>query len=1166
MSAPFRLILDHDGISLAKPGQDAPLARVGLDDRNFDAGVAQMRQILADAGGHASKTAPNASTAAAGQYGVAVVLPDSQILYTETPASGLDDVADAARVRNALEGTTPYELEELRWDWALEGKTLRIAVVASETIAEAEAFVTGHGFVPLSYVGAPPAEGFPRPPRFTPAGPHDDVERDEAAEPALPDTYTDTPEAIEALSSVPEEQTELAERAADVAASAEAAEVEGLRLLARTTEEADAEETVFEDAALADAAPRTAAAPPDLPTATDATEPERDAAPVLGSFTSVRAALERARRANADKAEATGETQSDLEGTTAKAGLSRLRAEARSGSPSKPIVAQLPEERGAQETKVQIAATESASQERTLLQTIRATPDHETRAASVSDNGATSSPERGSAGDAPAADGKIPDVSLETGSDAGEAGSPKIGGATRSDGQASVKRREIRRRSVNAVVPAPVGVVPSKTTPMAEAESLTVFGARRQGVERRSGSRLLGLALTAALLAIMGFVALWSLWFGDVDQPTPLALIEPAGTETPGASVADASEAGLSVEDANGALEMATPRITPLPEDAPESVTGPDEQIADPAETVVAAPAQTTAAADPAPAAVATPEVSPSDAARPAPSPVAGSDVAQPNSTPPSVAPSRAAQADTSQSALVVDPLAPAVGTGPSSDETTSALADPVPAVPTGARTTTTAAAPSPSAGPAQRASVPQVAGTEVASSASPDVSAQVRLDLSGSAEAPRAADVPGLVTAALTPPGGAAPTPLRLPGRSLPDAQRRDARPAAPEPPLPRGSFLGSDGLVVPLEDGALAPGGYALFTGQPPILPPRRPDGTASTSEAADDPASRSIPDPLEGARPRARPADAPVDDSALSPPQDTAEAPEEGLVEEPTVTEALPEGEVGTPEEGIVTAAAPPQTDAPGTGPDPLLDSPADTLETNAPSVDPALAGAQPRGRPEGFADTIAERAAAAERADAIAQEQAEAAAAALAQAEAEAAERAAQIAADTASATRLAVPAAPLPPARPRTMAQIVARAEAPRPSPSAVAPPTEAEETADAPRAPAAAQAAAASAVAAPAPNAPVIRRSDRVRPSEPSSALVARQATQTNALRLNRVTLIGVYGSASQRRALVRLPSGRYVKVQVGDRLDGGRVTSMTRDSLQYTKSGRAVELEMPSG
>ncbi|MBY4892572.1 hypothetical protein KUL25_07320 [Rhodobacteraceae bacterium N5(2021)] len=83
-------------------------------------------------------------------------------------------------------------------------------------------------------------------------------------------------------------------------------------------------------------------------------------------------------------------------------------------------------------------------------------------------------------------------------------------------------------------------------------------------------------------------------------------------------------------------------------------------------------------------------------------------------------------------------------------------------------------------------------------------------------------------------------------------------------------------------------------------------------------------------------------------------------------------------------------------------------------------------------------------------------------------------------------------------------------------------------------------------------------------PSIPSNADVSRAATERNAIRLRNVNLIGVSGSASDRRALVRLASGRFVRVTVGDRLDGGRVAAIGETTLQYVRSGRTVTLEIP--
>ncbi|MEL6523696.1 MAG: hypothetical protein AAFQ66_22160, partial [Pseudomonadota bacterium] len=93
---------------------------------------------------------------------------------------------------------------------------------------------------------------------------------------------------------------------------------------------------------------------------------------------------------------------------------------------------------------------------------------------------------------------------------------------------------------------------------------------------------------------------------------------------------------------------------------------------------------------------------------------------------------------------------------------------------------------------------------------------------------------------------------------------------------------------------------------------------------------------------------------------------------------------------------------------------------------------------------------------------------------------------------------------------------------------------------------------------------PAVTRSQRLQPKLPTPTSVAQRATVKDALRLNRVNLIGVFGTASQRRALVRLPSGKLVRVKIGDRVDGGRVAAIGDQELRYVKGGRNVVLTMP--
>ncbi len=91
-----------------------------------------------------------------------------------------------------------------------------------------------------------------------------------------------------------------------------------------------------------------------------------------------------------------------------------------------------------------------------------------------------------------------------------------------------------------------------------------------------------------------------------------------------------------------------------------------------------------------------------------------------------------------------------------------------------------------------------------------------------------------------------------------------------------------------------------------------------------------------------------------------------------------------------------------------------------------------------------------------------------------------------------------------------------------------------------------------------------VPRNQTVAPSSPTRASVARLATTKNAINLRRTSLIGVYGSPSKRRALVRLSNGRYVKVKVGQRVDGGKVAAIGESELRYVKGGRTIILRMP--
>lgn len=85
-------------------------------------------------------------------------------------------------------------------------------------------------------------------------------------------------------------------------------------------------------------------------------------------------------------------------------------------------------------------------------------------------------------------------------------------------------------------------------------------------------------------------------------------------------------------------------------------------------------------------------------------------------------------------------------------------------------------------------------------------------------------------------------------------------------------------------------------------------------------------------------------------------------------------------------------------------------------------------------------------------------------------------------------------------------------------------------------------------------------------PSVPTRASVAKQATYRNSINLSKINLIGVYGSSSNRYAMVRQANGRFVRVAVGDRVDGGRVAAISERELHYVKNGTTHKLAMPKG
>ncbi|MEZ5769307.1 MAG: hypothetical protein R3D80_17765 [Paracoccaceae bacterium] len=193
MKPKFALDLSHEGINLLhrRKGGWSLVGTVDLDDPEMGAHLADLRRRAAalESGGLTCK----------------IIIPNSQVLYTTLEAPGPDDIAREVQIRSGLDGLTPYPVGELVFDWRAAGERARVAVLARETMDEAETFAVEHRFNPVSFVARPPAGEFSGEPFFGKTraatkilGPSERVEPDASPVPRKPsamDPYTPPPAA-----------------------------------------------------------------------------------------------------------------------------------------------------------------------------------------------------------------------------------------------------------------------------------------------------------------------------------------------------------------------------------------------------------------------------------------------------------------------------------------------------------------------------------------------------------------------------------------------------------------------------------------------------------------------------------------------------------------------------------------------------------------------------------------------------------------------------------------------------------------------------------------------------------------------------------------------------------------------------------------------------------
>ena len=1050
MKPAFALSLSQEGIVLLQRRLQGFVAVAEADPE--DAGLTDR---LADMRKTAERLAPEG-------FSTKLILPESQILYTEVLAPGPDRAARRAQIGKALEGRTPYAVADLVFDWSGTGRTVQVAVVARITLEEADAFAEDHGFNPVCFVAVPPAGRFAGEPYFgmtaragdhLPEGARLDRDQDpvrvvadedalparvqEADEPPFRIVVGDDPEVSgeTGVTSglIQETGAAMPDRlAADVGPVADAAAVDAAGAAddlpgPEAAEDAlsDVAEVAAEDAAPAGAVPDGTDDDPVAGSLPDPAIPDLDALPQP--------------------------TEDALPGQPGGSGIAAAVADDLPAAMAPPMVSDAGADAGPESGPAPAPAPTPE------FATRRSRRDRRRDDRQAADAGMAAPP------DMPAA---APPVAPPPG--------PRLGPATdpwpvTSPGLSSVPDRPVPppaprvERPVLKPARKPAAangrgggpsllsrILPRGQLQSAPVQTPRVAARSAQSGFSRPGARgrpqYMGLALTGTLLVFMGVVGLASGWFG---RDTAVA---PAAPDT-------------ALQDVAGGADVTAPDPVALPDPA---APGDTAEVLPPEADDPPPEAEDVAAADPGPGGA-------------APDPAA--DVVA------AAGPAAPAAADTLS-------LSSAGAPQPTPD----ALRD----LGTAAASFAAASPPSPE---------PDAAGAPQPGPVDPDPALGGEIILPG-------AD-------ALASDRGLAPQVLPLP---YAEALRYDAA-----------------GLIEPTPEGVVTPDGFTLIAGRPARIPAARPEGLVPAVAVVDgvliDPAQAAEPlppNPLAGKRPLPRPAGlAPENDAALTQPANAR--PAGTATAEPFADPALA-GRLPLPRpEGLAVAApsADPAT-ASATG---LATGLAAAPPPLPPPADTRHAALKPKARSATASTAALQREA---TASAI-----EAAAAAALAAEAEAAS-----APGISGATRLAVASSRRPATRPSQFAASVAAALAEVAiEPAAAAQPEAAVQTAAAEPAPAPEPAAQPEAVDEPEP--------ESAAPNIPTRATVAKQATIRNALDLGEVSLIGVYGSSNNRRALVRMSTGRFVKVEVGDRLNGGKVAAIDATQLTYVKNGRSIVLKM---
>ncbi len=1033
-----------------------------------------------------------------------LVIPNEQILYTQVHAPGPEVAKRRKQIKAALEGLTPYKVDDLVYDWWGSGPEVHVAVVARETLAEAEAFAAEHRFNPVSFVAAPDEGSYAGEPFFGPSAlaatllaDGEKVERDPepitvvareypkadfASTPSQPAASvpatdgpvtdgpvtdgpgtdgpgTDGPVASPTAASEPEPEPlvfGMDEPAAIEQAVAEASPAMVDPVEVKPTETAPAPETVAQ-------APEPVAAPtvaaddplPDFSTAR---------APAAGATAFDPANMELDLVDEAPMAlDVTDEPQEPPVrsaswpiNTMTPAKPAAAAEDDLPASPASSIIAAFASRRSAEENAaVQTGPVQTGPVPTGSVQT-GGTPADFAAAAARAKKAPTVGPAPmqrptvprpafAKPAAAPGASRNALPFPARTQAGKLPPFKPKVG--IPPPGAAGLKHD---RNVVPLAKPASEPTPDAATGPKPAIKGLTGLDGRP--LPSRGRPRYLGLILTGLLLLALALVAAWSSFYltsndidpGAVTSPNPVASAtsDPDPALTPAALPSVEDEALADGQDPELAADSL---VAADPAAGPEAAGTADATTTEPAAAPadVAAEPETTLAA-----------VVPDATADPAAADTTAADTATETAAADTAVAGPATETAAADTAAADTAVADTAGAGTAVAGTAVAGTATEPAAKTAVVEPETAPLPEPAPGTS--------VVTDAAVAVTPGNDPQDEIFLAAADTPPQTSDplVMPQVTAGSDPPPGL----------------------AAPPPPFGTVYTFDADGRIQPTPEGIMTPEGVLLIAGPPKVVPPVRPaalvQAAAPTAEpVAAVPAVVAEPiasDPaLAGKKPKPRPA-------ALVDPNATA-------------------GQQG---------------------------------EALAPAADSRFASARPQKRPAALTRIASAEPAATEVVN-------EAAAASLAANGVQA------------STSALAVAVSRKPAARPSGMDQAVdaavaAAVSAPDPEPAA--------------------QPEARTQTASLAPEEQVEPEVEAPAPRLPTNASVAKQATVKNALNLSRVSLVGIFGTSSGRYALVRQPGGGVKKVVVGDTIDGGKIAAISATAVQYQKGGRMLTLSLPKG